>query len=276
MLYLRHMLGAGALWRVLARPVRCVGLLGLAGCSLDFHEGARPTAILADAGAGDGGAIAPDCHAPGVLFCADFESGAVDTGWDDRHEEQGGAVSLDTTIGAGSPRSARAAVAAVSSPAYAALVKKLPGEWRPTTIELDVFLAAPAFASESSNIALAHVAFIGDAAAESQANTLYVSLGVETQRVTVSIQSPDFQQLFSDAPFPYDRWVHVALDVDPGAKVAELRLGADTVIHGSFSSTLAAGNRPSPTARVTLGLLGFNAPVPATTVNFDNVVLAVR
>jgi hypothetical protein len=129
-------------------------------------------------------------------------------------------------------------------------------------VEADVFLATPAWQPNDVNFALVH---IGLYAAQNSGTVLFVTAG--TSFGTIEHLSDPARSLPID-PLPYDRWVHLVVDFDPGGKV---HYQIDSKSFDRTFSPVTSGANPS--MNVELGILDYNSPSPAVDVRWDNVTV---
>lgn len=261
------------------RPLLALALaLSLAaGCSVDFNVGARAADVGPDASSNaDGGTDAAStdggvdgwCKGKVAEFCADFETGDVASGWDNQITV-GGKVELDPTRGF---ESARSAVFLIQSGAESAtLVKKLPGPWRPTTVELATFVASP---TSDNAIALLQLTLSSDVT-ETTATSPSFLLLVSREGTTLLVRTPDPHPRASTKPFPFDRWVHVTFTVDWDKKSAAFALDGEPVVtYDDFPWTVPSGSLFETQLR--LGAVVVPSPTAAPTVNHDDVLVVRR
>lgn len=250
--------------------------------SLDSEKGPQPDggdgATSADgAGGSDGGGTtdgAPSTEAGteagkspcngSHMFCADFDVGTYDKGFTGQLSNGGGALALDD-LAFSPPHSVRATQprrAAGLSGTQSSLSLGLPSPWRRVVVEADLFLTTPAWQSSDVNFALVH---IGLYSPQNSGTVLFVTDAACFG--TIEHLTEPQRSLPMDA-MPYDRWVHLVVDFDPGGKIHYQIDGKP------FDRTFAAVTAgPNPAMNVELGILDYNAPAPAVEVRWDNVTV---
>jgi hypothetical protein len=212
--------------------------------------------------AGAEGGTSP-CSQPHTL-CADFDVGAYDKGWKRQTITGGGTLALDDralspphSLRATQPRRQAGASGTVSE-----LNVNVGGAWRRVVVEADLFLTTPAWQADDVNFALIH---IGLYSAQNSGTVLFVTPGGCFG--TIEHLSEPARNVLLDA-VPYDRWVHVVVDFDPGGTIHYQIDGK------SFDRTFAAVTfGPAPAMEVDLGVLDYNSPAPAIDLRWDNVTI---
>jgi hypothetical protein len=259
-----------------------------AGCSLttdfaslDIDKGA-PADGAGGGDAGDGGtndaglpeggttseagaeAGTSPCSSPHTL-CADFDIGAYDKGWTRQATTGGGTLALDDralssshSLRATQPRKAAGASATLSN-----LTLSLPTAWRRVIVEADLFLTTPAWQANDVNFALVH---IGLYSATNSGTVLFVTPNASFGTIE-NLPAADRNLTLDQVPF--DRWVHVVVDFDPGGKIHYQIDGKP--FDRTFAAVTSTG--ASPVIEVELGILDYNAPAPAVEARWDNVTV---
>ena len=162
------------------------GLSGLVGPGADDAgaEGGVDDSGGADGaqGSSDGGAhldaeaAAPFCSVDaGRYLCADFDEGALATGWGSSHQDPRASIGLSTTRYVSPSASFHATIdrRAALDLEYALLEQKVTAPWRRTVMDFDIFLEQPAFQGGDVNAALLAIDFQGG----SSALTVYLTYG---------------------------------------------------------------------------------------------------
>ncbi|HSO37342.1 MAG TPA: hypothetical protein VLT33_32670 [Labilithrix sp.] len=217
-----------------------------------------PDVVTADAvdSAPDAGSF---CTA-GHTFCADFDEGALSLGWTRQHVDAKAAIELSTAHFTSPTSSFHASVErrAANDLENALLGKELTGSWRRLVVAFDVLIEGPAWQSGDSNAAFLAVYFDGTG----PTNEIYFPVGNGYAQVT----GPGMN-IPIDAP-PVDRFFHVRLDIEPG-------VGVSVEVNGkAYQGTPSAFvGGPGLKTVINLGITGYNAPVPAFSAFYDNVVI---
>lgn len=237
-----------------------------ASCSTSFDVGPRADADpTTDAGpVVEGGRTT----CAGADFCADFETGPVESGWDDTNQQNGGTVALDSTRGFGSARSASSrTVPGSDESVYASLDKRLDGARR-LTIDLDIWMTTPDWRG------CPNFGVIGVAMGSRADTTAYFNFIINRGSISAAAQVPDLTGTESAEPFPYARWVHVTYAVDWDARSTSVSLDGKMTVSHHFIPTMDIGTDPNTSVQI--GFNGFNPPQPDVTVSIDNVVINGR
>lgn len=221
--------------------------------------GDRDAAGATDGGAdasADGGGLCAASHD----LCATFDQGALMDGWDGSQVDTKAAIERSTTRAASAPASFHATIErrAAGDLEYALLTRVLPGAWKRTVIDFDMQLDSALWNAGDINASFIAVEFqdgtgspfvvyfpIGDGYAQITAPSLNLELG----------------------PVPLDRFFHVHLDIVPGTSVTAVVAGK--TYSGATAPLVGTGTG----IRISLGITGYNAPVPALSVYYDNVVI---
>lgn len=227
----------------------------------DASSSGGPTDGGTDA-ANDGGGVdagPPFCASSTHAFCADFEADNALDLWDGQGKDSIATLELSTTHAKGGKRALRAKMPRHETGKYAALLyKNLAGDWRPTHVELDVWVEAPNWQNGDVNASLLDIEYASDS----------------TNTAFYSVIGPDYfnlggagvQDTFGN-PIPTGKWVHVVEDLT----TSKLECTVDGVKRTHlFSVTASGGVRRFV---IDLGIDGFNAPVPELDVYYDNVTV---
>jgi hypothetical protein len=217
--------------------VSALPALGLAACSLVTNFGDLASGGPVDAGAGgtdaatdapadavvpedapaDGlveSAPAPFCSGRSHAFCADFDEGSLLDGWTRMQVDPLGTIE-PSTLHFVSPKTSFHSFLprrAAGDKEDAVLVKDLPGAWKHTLFDFDMFLARPDFQTGDINAAFLQLTFAGSGTGSGQ--TFYIPIGDGYSQVT----GPGMIIQLSEAH--YDELVHFHLDVRPGTSVS--------------------------------------------------------
>ncbi len=232
-------------------------------------DGASPT----DGGGKDGNAEtdAPPagrfCDGPkgkAAAFCADFDDGVLESGWDKRYTDPNGALDLSTAFATSSPRSLHATLARSEPSAdvtVAILEKHLPGAWRRTVVELDLEVDAVTWKDGDVNRGFLEIGFEN---------------GPQTKSMTL-IAGQGYFQVYMDAVanghgvLTYDTPIHVRIDVEPALN----KVTSTITINGNPDSQV--GNTPfvgtGASTYILVGILGYNRPAPDISAYYDNVTV---
>jgi len=265
--------------------VAALPALALAACSLvtNFDDLASGGAAGADAGGGadattDVGvdaAVAPDgsgeagadSAAPPFCsgthaFCADFDEGSLLDGWTTKQVdalgmiEQSGVryVSPGASFHSFLPRRAAGDIE------NAVLVKYLPGVWKRTVVDFEFFLERPDFQASDINAAFLQITFAGNGSGSGQ--TLYFTIGEGYSHISMP------GALIEAGEARYDGFVHVHLDIQPGTALSAT---LDGKTYQGTPSAISGG--PGTRTELYFGITGYNAPVPAFSAYYDNIVV---
>jgi hypothetical protein len=234
----------------------------------------------ADAGA-DAGAGFCDSLAPKPAFCADFDQGDVNQGWENEGkvpnpgEFGGGKIELDREVARSTPASAGFSLPALvtsSGRAAAFLLSKYTTVPSAIRVDFDVFIATEYLPKATGgNVVVASVRFVPNCSVEivrdSVGAAMAVYVGAVGTRTSVTALSE---------PFPVGIWKRVTIfvhaDMDAGAN------GTDGIAEVSVDS-IPAASAPIPTAfragatsvNVTLGAVFGDGPIGPFRSNLDNV-----
>jgi hypothetical protein len=212
-----------------------------------------------DAPSGDGGRF---CAGSNHAFCADFDEGAVDDGWDGKQIDLGSIVA-STAQRVSSPNAALITMprrSDVSPLAYATLYKKWPG-FVHVVVDFDAFIVAPAWQNGDINSGVFTMAFTSSTANE--------DLNVSVGRTYTTVGNPGADA--NGAELPTDRWIHFHFDVDPAKSMIA------TIDGKPFNSTwpaLVPGTGRSTV--VTIGVSGYNRPAPEYKVYYDDLTVDLK
>lgn len=206
----------------------------------------------------DAGPFCTDGHS----LCADFDQGELLDRWTRDENDAKASSELSTAHFVSPGRSFRASIARRASGDLenALLVKDTLGIWRPTVLDFDFYLAHPDWKAGDINASFVSVSFSGMSAEA----TVFWTIGDGYSQLT----APGMN-IAIDPP-PYDTFIHVHLDIIPSKSV-------DAVINGkTYHGNMSATAGPGQITVLALGINGFNAPVPAFSAFYDNVVLDVK
>ena len=146
------------------------------------------------------------------------------------------------------------------------LHKDFDAPWGRVVLELDVFMAAPAWQGNDNNIFLAQVML---------APSLSYELWIDHENLLgITSNTPDYHPLRSTSGrLQYGAWTHVRLTAVPSAKggTQDLAVGEPPV--SVVKQDLDVTAKPGRGVTVIVGLERFNPPTPAFEVYFDNVTV---
>jgi hypothetical protein len=207
---------------------------------------------------------ASPCTSVSHTLCVDFDHGPLSTGWSGQSISAGMELSLDSNLALSQPNSLLAAVPRrTQTNQYAAVNAKRDGLYEHGVLDFDAYLAKSTYEPGDVGIALGLLGFYSDSA---RTGTVLFTSTAGTS--VLSIEDKVNSTYFDGPLIPTDRWFHVHLDFD---------------VHGTYSWSIdgVTGSRSfpavtlsgSPNASIAVGLLGYNAPGPATRAQYDNVVL---
>jgi hypothetical protein len=260
-----------------------MGLLatGLAGaCSLTTDLGGLSTTDATDAspeagssrdasGDGEASVVAEggsDSSADAGLcgqahdLCATFDEGALADGWTSSRADAKGVIERSTARAASAPASFHATLAerGAGDLEYALLTKSLAGAWKRTVIDFDMLLDPPAWKAGDINASFIAVDFRD---ANGSQFSVYFPIGDGYAQVT----APSLNLQLD--PVPLGTFFHVHLDIVAGTSVTAVIAGK------TYSGATAPLAGTGTSVVLDLGITGYNAPVPALSVYYDNVVV---
>ena len=181
-------------------------------------------------------------------------------GWTRQGVDAKAAIELSTAHYTSPTSSFHASIArrAASDLENAFLGKDLTGPWKRLVVAFDVRIERPAWQSGDSNAAFVAVFFDGTG----PTNQLYFPVGDGYAQLT----GPGIDIPID--PTPLDRFFRVRLDIEPG-------VGVSVEVNGKkYQAKLSAFvGGPGLKTVVNLGITGYNAPVPAFSALYDNVVI---
>lgn len=216
----------------------------------------------ARAEAGDAGTSFCQTLSPKPAFCADFDDGEVDTGWDTSFVQGGNlgvtdeAKSGPFALEAKTPALVAAQVARVS--VRTTKITSAPK----VTLSFALFLPKTTFTSGAIGIAALDVSL-------NHFFTLYLRDPDETNPGPALIENTingTVRHVLSGLP-PANAWTDVTITIDEGTRKVSVAFGATTVLDGAqIQGTIEE-------ATIRLGAAYIDGPSEAFTARYDNVVL---
>lgn len=238
-----------------ARPVE-------AGTARDAST-TPPTDASADA--------APSFESPCKLgthfLCADFDQTTFEDFTRTRADSTG-AVTVSSVLAASAPRAMRSTFARRASSANdgAARAEKEITGWRHVRVGFDVQVETPEWKSGDRPLTLATIVL--SSSKESTGTALFLD---ETgSSYSVESLPSETRYVSTPTPFPIGRFFHVDLDFDADKGSVTL------VVDGKSATRAFPSIKPtgaSPLTTITVGATVFDAPTPAFTTTYDNVVI---
>lgn len=227
-------------------------------------DGGGMDASAADADASDAGARSP-CSSGSHVFCMDFEGVDPLSQWTSLEQTAPGVLQV-TADRAHSPSHAMHAHnprLAAGEKRYVDALKTFPGAWRRVVLDFEVYVVRPAFSAGDSNFGIFGIAFWSNGAVQESALSV-------TETATVLAVSSDGRYLggTDGSMLPWDTWVHVHVEATPGGPVHATVGGIELT-----TSLPALAAWDSPRIDVTIGVLGYNSPVPDVDVYVDDVTV---
>lgn len=209
----------------------------------------------AEAGADAG---PPFCSTQPHAFCADFENGDLLTGWTKKQTDPIGALAL-SDIRSRSPRRSLFAMLPrrdqAEPPSRVTLDKFFEGPFKRVVVELDVYLEGTEWHVGDINSALVGIEFFSSLPGDA----VFLSIGKEYANLNDTY----------GVALPNDQWVHVKIDVDQPAGKVVAKVGMQP--YSIVFTPKAAGAKPA--ISISVGINGFNAPVPRFAAYYDNVTV---
>ncbi len=238
-----------------ARPVE-------AGAARDAAT-SPPTDASADA--------APSFESPCKLgthfLCADFDQTTFEEFTRTRADSTG-AVTVSSVLAASPPRAMRSTFSRRASSANdgAARAEKEITGWKRVRVAFDVRVEAPEWKSGDRPITLATIVL------NSTKEYTGTALFLDETGSSFSVESlpSETRYVATPAPFPTGRFFHVDLDFDADKGNVVLAVDGKTTSR-PFTPIKPTG--ASQLTTVTVGATLFDAPTPAVTTTYDNVVI---
>jgi hypothetical protein len=261
--------------------VRSIGWLALLfGCG---RLGFDATSGGPDALAGDAVALTSPCvtaHA----FCDDFDAaGGLGALWDAVQIDPTptAQLALDTTLAQSMPASLLTTMTrATGANKYGALVRRIGGPWTHARFDVDLYIEAPTWQLGDGQVGLivvllrswttsAHTMF---ATSQATSLALWTNDTAQAYHPLVGYEETRGNFMYPPAPeLPFDRWVHVAIDIQLAGTVRFEIDGAS--VTRSFPPITS---QIDPFASLSIGRMDWDTATDTSggfRVWFDNVVL---
>jgi hypothetical protein len=214
---------------------------------------------------------APSFESPCKLgthfLCADFDQKTFEDFTRTRADSTG-AVTVTSTLAASAPRAMRSTFDRRASSANdgAARAEKEIAGWKHVRVAFDVQVEPMEWKSGDKPLTLATIVL------NSTNEYTGTALFLEATHSSYSVESlpTDKRYDFTPAPFPIGRFFHVDIDFD--ADKGSLTL----VVDGKSTTRSFPPIKPTGTSQgtaITVGATAFDAPTPAFTTTYDNVVI---
>ena len=222
-----------------------------------------PTDASADA--------APSFESPCKLgthfLCADFDQTTFEDFTRTRADSTG-AVTVGSALAASAPRAMRSTLERRASSANdgAARAEKEITGWKHVRVGFDVQVEAPEWKSGDRPLTLATIVL------NSNKEYTGTALFMDETGSSYSVESlpSETRYVSTPAPFPIGRFFHVDVDFDADKGSVTLVVDGKSVTR-PFPSIRPTGT--SPLTTITVGATVFDAPTPAFTTTYDNVVI---
>lgn len=217
--------------------------------------GSEAAAADAEAGTEAGPSF---CSTQTQTFCADFESGELLTGWTKKTADTIGALALSDTRSLSPRRSLFAMLPRRNQgepPSRVTLDKLFEGPFKRVVVEFDVYLEGAEWLVGDINSAMVGIEFFSSL----PGNAVFLSIGKEYANLNDTF----------GVALPNDRWVHGKIDVDQPAGKVVAKVGMQPYAFAFTPKPAGA----TPAISISVGINGFNAPVPRFAAYYDNVTV---
>jgi hypothetical protein len=216
-----------------------------------------------DASAGEDGAGgeagAPFCMPGAHAFCADFEGADALAIFTSPYVDPTGKLEVSTTQAKSGTQSLFTFLPRrETQKTNVVIFKEIDTAWRRTIVELDMYLDPAAWQQGDVNAALLEVGFVSDAG-----GTAFFVIAGPSYASLAGGGTPDTL----GSPLAYSKWMHVRADVT----TTQFQVNIDGSVR-THAVNVPAGST-NPRFEVAVGITGFNAPVPALGVYYDNLTV---
>lgn len=214
-------------------------------------------------------AVAPEAGGSFVCsrkhtLCEDFDTPTALSTWERELDPQG-ALSLATAPVLSPPSALHATLPRRPNEDVdrsANITREWPRAWARIVAEMDVYLEPPAWQQDDVNVALATLEL-------TSAGAKRVAFLIIGERYT-EVGTASMGYAAGPETFPTNRWVHVAMDLDPKGLITA---SFDGKVSTHEFAPVQAGD--APVIRFHVGLTGYNTPAPAISAYYDNVTFDV-
>lgn len=227
----------------------------------DATSGDAPATIdapndTAEAGVDSG---VPFCMQGTHAFCADFEDPNALLLFTQQDVSPTGLLEISSTRVKGGAKALHTSLPERDTGKIAAVISKyLPGDWRRTVVELDMFIEPIAWQNGDVNASFLEMGYYS----VSQSHTFFFVVGPDYTALSGG-GTPDN----STAVVETNKWLHVKAELT----TTEFAITIDGIRRTHLFDVTQSGD--SPRFELGVGIDGFNVPVPKFEVYYDNVAV---
>lgn len=222
---------------------------------------------VTDAGSDADRPFESPCKVGTHFLCADFDQKTFEDFTRTRADSTG-AVTVSSMLAASAPRAMRATFARRASSANdgAARAEKEISGWKRVRVAFDLQVEPPEWKSGDKPLTLATIVL------NSSKEYTGTALFLDETGSAFSVESlpAATRYVATPAPFPTGRFFHVDVDFDAERGTMTLSVDGKSTVR-PFTPVQTTGG--SPLTTVTVGATVFDAPTPAVTTTYDNVVI---
>lgn len=227
------------------------------------NGGGDASAIDAGTGGGQDSSATgePYCATSLHAFCADFEYlNALDAFTGDQVAPNG-TLALSTTRAKGGVRSLFASLPRRATEETTALLSKtIPGDWRRTVVEFDMYLEPPDWQTNDVNASIFEIAYASD----TQSVTFYAVTGKDYFNLGGGGATDTY-----GPPIATGKWIHFKAELTTSA----LQVSIDGAPHATHAFTALTASGVDRQIEMAIGVDGFNAPAPELKIYYDNLTV---
>jgi hypothetical protein len=244
----------------LAGPAQDSGVATDGGPATNADGALPPSDAGLDAGPDAKHDTAPFCTSMTHTFCADFDEGVIGANFTGTNTDPKGTLTVSSSASVSSPMALHATMArrAAGDLEYATALARIAGAWRTTVVEFDMLPEASSWQTNDINFALFEFDFVNAAAKPAE---FYFVRAEKYAQLT----GPGFS--VNVDPLTVGVWTHVKLTFQPSGAFKA------TVAGKEYTAVGTALTGPGTNVDVTLGIIGYNAPVPALSMFYDNLTI---